>query len=165
MTDRHHLEARSIGRRRAAILAADVVDYGRLMADDEVKTHARIKTLLTELFEPTVFRHGGRVVRLIGDGALVEFADAPAAVASAVEIQQAMASRDQRVAPARRIAFRIGINFGEVMVDQDEVHGHGVIIAVRLESVADPDGSSSRTRSTNRSNPIHDFALPIWASA
>ena len=90
-------------------------------------THARVKALLTELLEPTDdARMAGGSIRLIGDGVLVEFAERAGGGAAAVEIQQAMAARDPDLAPGRRIAFRIGINYGEVLVDDDEIYGHGL---------------------------------------
>ncbi len=130
----------AIERRQATVLAADVVDYSRLMGEDELDTHARVKAHLNEVVEPAILAHDGRIVRLIGDGILAEFGHAPAALACALEIQQRVDVRNRAVQRGRRIAFRIGINAGDILVDGDEVYGHGVNVAVRLEALADPGG-------------------------
>jgi WD40 repeat protein/class 3 adenylate cyclase len=130
----------TIERRKATILAADVVDYARLMGEDEIDTHARVKAHLNEVIEPTIVRQGGRIVRLIGDGILAEFAGARAALACAIEIQQGVNGRNEALQRSRRIAFRIGINAGDIIVDGDELYGNGVNLAARLEAIADPGG-------------------------
>lgn len=127
-------------RRMAAVLAADVVDYSRLMAEDEVGTHARVKAHLSQVIEPVVARHGGRIVRLMGDGLLVEFGRVEPALSAALAIQQETARHNAALPRHRRIAFRIGLNWGEVIVDAPEVYGHGVNVAARLEALADPGG-------------------------
>ena len=127
-------------RRLAAILAADVVAYSRLMADDEAGTLAALKAHRSELIDPAVARHNGRMVKLMGDGALVEFASVVDAIACAAEIQEAMIARNAGVAEARRIAFRIGINLGDVIVEGEDIYGGGVNVAARLEGLADPGG-------------------------
>ncbi len=127
-------------RRLAAILAADVVDYSRLMGEDEARTLAALKTLRAELFDPIVAEHRGRIVKLMGDGVLVEFASVVDALKCAVTIQREMSERSAETPTARRITFRIGINLGDIMVDGDDIYGTGVNVAARLESLAEPDG-------------------------
>jgi len=129
-----------VQRRLAAILAADVVGYARLMGADEAGTLARLRAHRQELIEPAIAAHRGRTVKLMGDGTLVEFASVVDAVQCAVEIQAAMAGRNAEVPEAQRIAFRIGINFGDVIVEDGDIYGDGVNIAARLESLAAPGG-------------------------
>ena len=109
--------AARVERRLAAILAADVVGYSRLMEADEAGTFARLKQLRYDLIEPILRRHGGRFVDLKGDGAIVEFQSVVAAVEAAVEIQRAMLAGDPELPEDRRIRYRIGINLGDVIVD------------------------------------------------
>jgi adenylate cyclase len=127
-------------RRLAAILAADVVGYSRLMGEDEGGTLARLTAHRRELIDPAIAARGGRMVKLMGDGALVEFASVVDAVQCAVEIQRAMTLRNAEVPEARRIAFRIGINLGDVIVEGEDIYGDGVNIAARLEGLAAPGG-------------------------
>ncbi len=127
-------------RRLAAILAADVVGYSRLMGEDESGTLARLKAHRRELIDPAIAARGGRMVKLMGDGALVEFASVVDAVQCAVEIQTAMAERNAEVPEGRRIAFRIGINLGDVIVEGEDIYGDGVNVAARLEGLAAPGG-------------------------
>jgi len=127
-------------RRLAAILAADVVGYSRLMAEDEAGTLAALQDHRRALIDPAIGRHNGRVVKLMGDGALVEFASVVDAIACAAEIQAAMIARNADVAKARRITFRIGINLGDVIVEGDDIYGGGVNVAARLEGLAEPGG-------------------------
>jgi adenylate cyclase len=122
------------------ILAADVVGYSRLMAADEAGTHAHLKALRRELIDPRVAAHQGRIVKLMGDGALVEFASVVDAVQCAVEIQRAVAEREAGVADERRIRFRIGVNLGDVIIEDDDIYGDGVNVAARLEGLAEPGG-------------------------
>jgi TolB-like protein/class 3 adenylate cyclase/Flp pilus assembly protein TadD len=129
-----------VQRRLAAILAADVVGYSRLMGQDEAETLSRVKALWREIVEPRVTRHGGRIVKLMGDGALVEFASAVDAVACAAEIQAKLAEGGADEPEAKRIRLRIGINVGDVIVDGDDIYGDGVNIAARLEAMAEPGG-------------------------
>jgi len=127
-------------RRLAAILAADVVGYSRLMGADEEGTHERVKAHLVELIDPKIHEHHGRVVKTTGDGVLAEFASVVDAVRCAGEIQRAMADRDLDLAEERRLRFRIGINLGDVIADGGDIYGDGVNIAVRLEGLAAPGG-------------------------
>jgi class 3 adenylate cyclase/TolB-like protein/Tfp pilus assembly protein PilF len=127
-------------RRLAAILVADVVGYSHLMGEDEIGTLEALKGHRTELLDPKVAEHHGRVVKLIGDGTLVEFPSVVEAVQCAVEIQQGMSARNAEVPEARRIEFRIGINLGDVIVEGDDIYGDGVNVAARLEGLADPGG-------------------------
>ena len=125
-------------RRLAAILAADVVGYSRLMGADEEGTHERLKAHLVELVDPKIREHHGRIVKTTGDGVLAEFASVVDAVRCAGEIQRAMADRDLDLAEERRLRFRIGINLGDVIVDGGDIYGDGVNIAARLEGLAAP---------------------------
>jgi adenylate cyclase len=125
-------------RRLAAILAADVVGYSRLMGVDEEGTHERFKAHLVELLDPKIGEHHGRIVKTTGDGVLAEFASVVDAVRCAGEIQRAMADRDLDLDEERRLRFRIGVNLGDVIADGDDIYGDGVNIAVRLEGLAAP---------------------------
>jgi len=130
----------SVQRKLAAIVAADVVGYSRLIGEDEAGTRARFNTHLHEFIEPTIARRQGRVVKTMGDGLLVEFASIVDAVQCAVEIQTGMATRNVDEPNDRRLVFRIGINLGDVIVEGDDIHGDGVNVAARLEGLADPGG-------------------------
>ncbi|MBV8118519.1 MAG: tetratricopeptide repeat protein [Alphaproteobacteria bacterium] len=127
-------------RRLAAILAADVAGYSRLMGADEEGTHERLQAHFAELVHPKIAEHRGRVVKNTGDGLLAEFASVVDAVRCAVEMQRGMAERNAGIAAPERIEFRIGINLGDVIVEQEEIFGDGVNVAARLESLADPGG-------------------------
>jgi adenylate cyclase len=127
-------------RRLAAILAADVVGYSRLMGADEEGTHERLKAHLDEVFDPNIREHHGRIVKTTGDGVLAEFASVVDAVRCAGEIQRGMANRDLDLAEERRLRFRIGVNLGDVIVESDDIYGDGVNIAARLEGLAAPGG-------------------------
>ncbi len=134
------MEAPSVERRLAAILAADMVGYSRLMEVDETGTLARLKTHRLELIDPSIAKNKGRIIKTTGDGMLVEFQSVTDAVACAVEVQERMARRNADVAPARWIQFRIGINLGDVIVEGDDIFGDGVNVAARLETLAEPGG-------------------------
>lgn len=127
-------------RRLSAILAADVAGYSRLMEADETGTLAALTACRKEIIEPRIAEHGGRVVKLMGDGLLAEFPSAVEAVLSAVEIQQGLNGRLGAFPPDRRIAYRIGINIGDTIVEDGDIYGDGVNIAARLENLADPGG-------------------------
>jgi adenylate cyclase len=129
-----------IVRRLAAIMSIDVVGYARLMGIDESGTHFRLKEHRTERIEPAVRRHGGRLIKLTGDGAMIEFASAVEALGAAIEVQQAMADANRDQPADTAIVFRIGLDLGDLMVDDDELYGDGVNIAVRLEGAAPPGG-------------------------
>ena len=127
-------------RRLAAILAADVVGYSRLIEQDETGTLAALKQRRTGILAPLVAEHTGRIVKVMGDGVLVEFASAVNAVACAVELQKRMAAANDGLADDRRIVLRIGINLGDVVVEGSDLFGDGVIVAVRLQAMADAGG-------------------------
>jgi len=130
-------EAR-VERRLAAILAVDVAGYSRLMGVDEEGTLATLKESRREIIDPKIVEHRGRIVKTTGDGALVEFASAVDAVRCAMEIQRAMAERNAHIPEDRRFEFRIGINVGDIMIDDDDIYGDGVNIAARIEMLASP---------------------------
>jgi class 3 adenylate cyclase len=127
-------------RRLAAILAADVAGYSRLMGADEEGTLERLKALRRELLDPKIAEHHGRIVKTTGDGMLVEFASIVDAVRCAVAVQQAMPERNTDIAAGNRIELRIGINLGDVIVEGDDLYGDGVNIAARIEALADAGG-------------------------
>ncbi len=127
-------------RRLAAILAADVAGYSRLMGTDEEGTHERFTAHLTVLVDPKIAQHHGRIVKSTGDGFLAEFASVIDAVRCAVEVQRGMAERNVNVAADQRIAFRIGINLCDIIVERDDIFGDGVNVAARLEALAEPGG-------------------------
>jgi TolB-like protein/Tfp pilus assembly protein PilF len=129
-----------VERKLTTILAADVVGYSRLMAADEAGTLAQLKTHRKELIEPKTAEYHGRVVKLIGDGTLMEFGSVVDAVHFAVDVQQTLAERNAKVPEDRRITYRIGINLGEIIVDDEDIYGDGVNIAARLEGLAEPGG-------------------------
>jgi adenylate cyclase len=127
-------------RRLAAILAADVVGYSRLMGADEEGTHFRLLAYRREVIAPKVRAHRGRIVKHTGDGALVEFGSVVDAVRCALEVQRSICARNTGVPKEQRIEFRIGVNLGDVIVAPDDIYGHGVNVAARLESLAPPGG-------------------------
>ncbi|MDH3673178.1 MAG: adenylate/guanylate cyclase domain-containing protein [Gammaproteobacteria bacterium] len=134
------MESERLPRKLAAILYADVVGYSRLMGADESGTLARLKAHRKELIDPSIASHRGRMVKLMGDGALIEFASVVDALACAVDIQRGMVERNQNESSAQRIEFRMGINLGDVMIEGDDIYGDGVNVAARLEGLADPGG-------------------------
>jgi len=136
-------------RRLAAILAADMAGYSRLMGADEEGTLERLKSLRRELVDPKIAEHKGRIVKTTGDGLLVEFPSVVDAVRCAVEVQQAMPERNTGIGADNRIELRIGINLGDVIVEGDDLYGDGVNIAARIEALADPGGVFV-------SNTVHD---------
>ena len=131
-------QGRLVQRKLAAILAADVVGYSHLMEANEADTLARLKTVRETLIDPKIAAHGGRIVKLMGDGALVEFASVVDAVECAVEIQRATAGLGADVATGKPLEFRIGVNLGDVIVEGDDIYGDGVNVAARLERLAEP---------------------------
>jgi TolB-like protein/class 3 adenylate cyclase len=131
---------RHVERRLAAILCADIVGYTRLTGVDEEGTIARLRALRSELIDPLIAAHRGRVVKRTGDGAIVEFVSVVDALRCALEVQRGMVARNASVAPAERIEFRIGVNMGDVVVEGADLFGDGVNIAARLEGIAEPGG-------------------------
>jgi class 3 adenylate cyclase len=127
-----------IERRLSAILAADVAGYSRLMHHNEEGTHAKLTALLANAVEPAIADHGGRIVKNTGDGFLAEFPSAVEAVRAAVQFQARIKELTTDEVEERRIAFRVGINIGDVIVEPQDIFGDGVNIAARLESIADP---------------------------
>ncbi len=136
-------------RRLTAILAADVAGYSRLMGADEEGTHERLKAHLRELVEPKISEHRGRMVKNTGDGFLAEFASVVDGVRCAVEVQRGMAERNAEIPEGKRITFRIGVNLGDVIVEEHDIFGDGVNVAARLEALAEPGGVLI-------SNTVHD---------
>jgi class 3 adenylate cyclase/pimeloyl-ACP methyl ester carboxylesterase len=127
-------------RRLAAILAADVVGYSRLMGADEMGTLTSLKSHRRELVDSAIAEHRGRIVKTTGDGMLVEFASVVDAVSCAVHIQRSMVRRNAGIGPDKQIVFRIGINVGDIIIDGDDIFGDGVNIAARLETLCEPGG-------------------------
>jgi adenylate cyclase len=127
-------------RRLAAILALDVVGYSRLMNEDEEGTHRAVKDTFESLIDPKVADYSGRIIKLTGDGGLMEFSSAVDAVSFAVEVQDAMRNRNRGEPDNRRIDYRIGINIGDIIIEPEDIYGHGVNIAARLEGLAEPGG-------------------------
>jgi len=172
-------------RRLAAILAADVAGYSRLMGADEEGTLAALKAIRAELGDPKLAEHRGRIVKTTGDGMLVEFASVVDAVRCAVEVQQGMAERNADVPAERRIEFRIGINLGDIISDAGDIYGDGVNVAARLEALAEPGGicvsrvvhdqvrdkldiafdDQGEQQVKNIARPVHVFRVRIAAQA
>src|SRR6201981_1895059 len=134
------LTTERVERRLAAILAADVANYSRLMGADEEGTLARLKALRRELADPKIKEHRGRIVKTTGDGLLIEFVSVVDAVRCAVEVQREMAERNADVSPDCRIEFRMGIHLGDIIRDGRDIYGDGVNVAARLEALAEPGG-------------------------
>src|SRR5262252_5619981 len=127
-------------RRLAAIVSADVAGYSRLMGRDESGTLAALKALRQEVVDPAIASHGGRIVKTTGDGLLLEFPSVVNAVRCAVEVQTAIATKTADVPEDRGIAFRVGINLGDIIVEGDDIFGDGVNVAARLQEIAAPGG-------------------------
>src|SRR6516225_595123 len=135
-----HVTSERVARKLAAILAADVAGYSRLMGADEAGTLARLKAHRRELIDPKIKKHGGRIVKTTGDGILIEFPSVVEAVGCAVEMQQGMAERNANVPEDKRIIFRVGINLGDIIVDGKDIQGDGVNVAARRQELAEPGG-------------------------
>ncbi len=148
----------STTRRLAAILAADVVGYSRLIELDEAGTLAALRERRRAILQPLVVQHHGRIVKVMGDGVLVEFASAVNAVQCAVELQQRFGAANEGLPDARRIELRAGVNLGDVVVDSGDLFGDGVIIAVRLQAMAEPGGITI-------SGSVHDQVAGKLAAA
>src|SRR6516165_4279016 len=129
-----------VERRLAAILAADVAGYSRLIEADEEGTLSRLKALRAEIIDPRIAGHHGRIVKTTGDGLLVEFASVVDALRCAAEIQEALAGSNAPLPPDRRIDLRIGINMGDIVVEDGDIFGDRVNVAARLEGLAEPGG-------------------------
>ena len=134
------MEGSNVARRLAAVLAADVVGYSRLMEADEVGTLARLKTVRLELIDPAIANCKGRIIKTTGDGILVEFQSVTEALRCAVDFQERMARRNRDMSASRALLYRIGINLGDVIVEEHDIFGDGVNVAARLESIAEPGG-------------------------
>ncbi len=134
------MAARGVERKLAAILAADVAGFSRLLGADEAGTLAALKADRAELIDPAIAEHGGRIVKLMGDGTLVEFASVVGAVECAVEVQRGIAERTAGESEDERIVFRVGVNLGDVIIDGDDIYGDGVNVAARLQEIAEPGG-------------------------
>src|SRR3984893_9394355 len=134
------LAGEPVERRLAAVLAADVAGYSRLMGRDEERTLANLKSFRKTLVDPKIASHRGRIVKTTGDGMLVEFASAVDAARCAVEVQRGMAAQNADVPQEVRIEFRIGIHVGDIIFDDNDIFGDGVNIAARLEGIAEPGG-------------------------
>jgi len=129
-----------IERRLAAILAADIAGYSRLMGADEERTLARLKAHRREHIDPKISEHRGRIVKTTGDGILIEFPSVIEAVSCAVAVQRGIAERNAGTPEEQRITFRVGVNLGDIIVEDGDIHGDGVNIAARLEGIAEPGG-------------------------
>ena len=129
-----------VERRLTTILATDAVGYSRLMGEDETGTLAALKAHRAELIDPKAAQHNGRIIKLMGDGTLMEFPSVVEAVTFAVEVQILMRERNAAIPEDRQIVFRIGINIGDVIVEDEDIYGDGVNVAARLEGLADPGG-------------------------
>jgi TolB-like protein len=178
-------EVTSPTRRLAAILAADVAGYSRLMGADEEGTLAALKQLRSNLADPKIEEHHGRIVKTTGDGLLVEFASAVDAVRCAVEVQREIAERNIGVLAERRIELRIGINVGDIIIDNEDIFGDGVNVAARLEALAEPGGicvsravhdqvrdkldfvfeDRGKQRVKNIARPVHFYRIAISENA
>src|SRR5258707_1816079 len=133
-------------RSLAAILAADVAGYSRLIGADEEGTLNRLRSIRAELIDPKITEHRGRIVKTTGDGLLVEFSSVVDALRCATEWQRGMGERNTDVPPTSRIEFRIGINVGDIVVEDGDIFGDGVNVAARLEGLAEPGGVCVSTR-------------------
>ena len=127
-------------RRLAAIVSADVVGYSKLMGVDEAATLASLRAHRAELIDALIAGHGGRIVKTMGDGLLLEFPSVVNAVKCSIEVQRGMAERNADVPEDRRLIFRVGVNLGDVAADGDDIHGDGVNIAARLQAACSPGG-------------------------
>jgi class 3 adenylate cyclase len=158
------LSSEHVERRLAAILAADVAGSCRLIGIDEEGTLARLKALRTTLFDPKITDHRGRIVKNTGDGALVEFGSVVDAVRCAVEIQHCISAQNTDVPQDKRIEFRIGIHVGDIIIEDNDIFGDGVNIAVRLEGTANRVVSVFPTTFTGRFGVRSTSPSKIWAS-
>ena len=150
-------------RKLAAIVAADIVGFSRLAGSDEDRTLARLRALRSDLIDPTITVHHGRVVKRTGDGSLVEFRSVVDAVRCAIEVQNGMVERNAGLPPERRIEFRIGIHLGDVVEESDgDLMGDGVNIAARLEGIAAPGAICLSEDAYRQVKSRLDLAVTIW---
>ena len=179
------MEGQRVERRLTAILAADVAGYSRLMGEDEEGTLARLNAHRRELIDPMVAEHHGRIVKTTGDGLLIEFPSVVEAVSCALAVQRAMVERNAATPQEKRITFRIGVNLGDIIVEDGDIHGDGVNIAARLEGIAEPGGicisddavrqvrgqmdagfvDTGEQRLKNIARPIRVYRIPIAENA
>jgi len=149
-------------RKLTSILSIDVVGYSRLMERDEGGTLSRLKQIRSEVISPSIERHAGRVIKLMGDGALMEFSSIVDALSRAIELQSCMGTRNAELPDAKRLQFRAGLHLGDVIVDGEDIYGDGVNVAARLEALAPPDGivlSKQVFGHINGSVPVSFIAL------
>ena len=151
-------------RRLTAILAADVAGYSRLMGADEEGTHERLKGHLGVLINPKIAEHRGRIVKNTGDGFLAEFASVIDAVRCGVEVQRGMSDRNAAIPPATRIEFRLRINLGDVIAEDQDIFGNGVNVAARLEALAEPGGICVSRVVRDQVRDRFDYTFEVWAS-
>src|SRR5437870_171259 len=154
----------AVVRRLAAILAADVAGYSRLIEADEEGTLSRLKVLRAEIIDPKIAHHKGRIVKTSGDGLLVEFASLVDALRCAAEVQTALAESNAPLPRDRRIEFRIGINVGDIVVEDGDIFGDGVNVAARLEGLAEPGGICVSARVQEDAAGRLDLAFEDMAS-
>jgi adenylate cyclase len=159
------MEGSNVARRLAAVLAADVVGYSRLMEADEAGTLARLKTVRLELIDPAIANCKGRIVKTTGDGILVEFQSVTEALRCAVDFQERMARRNRDMSASRALLYRIGINLGDVIVEEGDIFGDGVNVAARLESIAEPGVSASREQYMIKSATASQSYMKILANS
>ena len=156
---------KTVERRLAAIMVADIVGYSRLMGVDEAGTLRRLKALRREVIDPSIAAAHGRIVKTMGDGLLVEFPSPVRAVSCAVQIQRAMLSRDTGLPEDRQFRLRFGINVGDVVAEPDgDLYGDGVNVAARLEPLAEPGACASPAQCTIKSETSCPTASRIWAN-
>jgi len=151
-------------RRLAAILAADVAGYSRLIGADEEGTLGRLRSIRAKVIDPIIAEHRGRLVKTTGDGLLVEFGSVVDALRCAIEVQQGMAVRNSGIALAQRVEFRIGINVGDVVVEDGDIFGDGVNVAARLEALAEPGGICVSARVQEDTAAGSTSPSTIWAT-
>jgi adenylate cyclase len=151
-----------VERRLTAILAGDIAGYSRLMSQDETATLAGLRAHHSELIVPSVSQYHGRIVKLMGDGFLAEFGSAVEAVECAAHIQSGIAVRNSSVPDNRRMAFRIGVHVGDVIIDKDDIYGDGVNIAARLEGVAETGAFAFRAKPTTKSKASSHSRSAHW---
>ena len=156
------MSSERVDRRLAAVLAADVAGYSRLMGLNEERTLANLKSFRKTLVDPSIAAHRGRIVKTTGDGMLVEFASAVDAARCAVEVQRGMAAQNADVPQDVRIEFRIGIHVGDIIFDDNDIFGDGVNIAARLEGIAEPGGICVSDDAQRQVRGKVDFAFGDW---